>query len=614
MAWYSKRNRIIFLAALGLVLVGWQVFSLYVYLPWLEASGQYEIAPDAEPVREITVTAPYELKWQARGRAPALNLTLPLADFGGWRAAQHAAVNETIDGPRYIALDLRLPDAGEFSVAAFPDWCSAALRARNECEFGRGRLTLHRDPGSVEIAARKILADDVNLEKMLRDGEINRLARHWKTAFWVRTDEATGAWSFQGWDCAHAVPVAQAEPAADPVATEPGFFSRKRCFEPPGKIARWLPSWHDLKKANLYVTCPKTDPGNCIATYVHRDRPVVIEFPRDRWAMLFAGMEQLERWARDTAAPPAPEVQLQRASRALANCEAANERYAGMPPDESNRIPRAAALSDKRAMEETAREQCGYAVQLAHRALAGAPVAAAGIMLRTMSSAGYNRTPWDRFYADDALTVLAKAGTRDGPQTVQAHLARLGVKQADDEMARQSVEALLELTPKAVAADDPLFKNVDTALASYLGNREAEKPRLIEFRRSWLAKAELHAGAESDLALQVRFLDCDTRLSFGYEPATLDICADRLMADWEKRAPANPVTEIAGLPLGYFAIRVSWMYASHAQAAQDFAKTLAKIRALLAFAQTHIDMTRDGRPLFEIGDAERNVADRMRGK
>jgi hypothetical protein len=123
MAWYSaenKRRNLIVLYVGAAVFLG---IVLYIPVIWTdlqyerreearkearrEASKRREIEQKAD--REVKVTDRYDLKWPARAGAPEFRMTIPVAEFGAWRAGRNPTVHETIQGPDSFELVLPLP-------------------------------------------------------------------------------------------------------------------------------------------------------------------------------------------------------------------------------------------------------------------------------------------------------------------------------------------------------------------------------------------------------------------------------------------------------------------------------------------------------------------------
>jgi hypothetical protein len=379
----SKLNQLLLRIAIGGAILSSPFAYWFVYEPWATTRAAKAKADQNEslPVREVIVNRPYELKWRERSGAPAVRLLLHPADFGKWRESEHPKLTQTANGPESVRLEIFLPNSGELAASSFPDWCSASARAAKKCEIGVGRLVLYRDFGLVQDDVKKALS---------RTGSDPDYGQFYVvSAFWVKADGA--AWHFEGWDCEYAN---KELPKYDP---DGAFqFLHERCHEPKGVAKFMPPSWAGMRRIKTYALCK---PGpECTAAFLYQGRPAVMQFPRHRGLFVRAAVEQLERSARDAAAAPSADVQLQRAAKALANCEAGMALLKTLDSHGWNNFL---------ALEMT-QDQCGYAVQVAHAALPQAPAAAGELMLRAMSAPEYRKTRWDEYFREDVQAARAK--------------------------------------------------------------------------------------------------------------------------------------------------------------------------------------------------------------
>lgn len=625
MAWYSKRNRVIFLVALGIVLVAGRAFQLYVFPPVLEmfdaTAGRAKTA-DTQATGSINITRPHMLEWRARSGVPALHLRLPPVAFGAWRRSALPSIAQTADGPVLIDLEVVAPGT---QASAPAEACGAAALDAGQCGFGHARLRMYRD-NSYHSDLRKVIDGTHTLDELYRDGTLREGNTHWLMGMWVEED-AAGAWRFQGWDCAHVTPVMRVGPKPRPVNapgsanTEPGdigtagaaaeapFFSNDRCFKAAGRLAQWLPSWHGLKRQNLYVGCVEEGTSGCIAGFYFRGRLVDLNFSDARSPALFAAMAQLTQWAADAASPPPPEEQLKRAQQALGHCEAAARLLGTFPRDGQN-------PSARSALDGAVKSHCGYAVHFARDMPAApdastTPAPATGIIIRAMNTPGYDRTLWDRFYAADLLKALTQTGQGESEAMIEAHRIMMRALQVEEDQQKTSLAALLKLTPKVLAADKPLFARVEEELGFVVRSKyPAALPDLAAFRAAWLEKAERELGTESDLVLWIRRNNCVALMYANQERATLNLCADRLFDAWQKRGPAAPGAALAGIPLEHFSVELAQLYLSYAYASADFPNALIQIRKLQGFARSQLEGPRYVAALAKIDEIERNLADK----
>lgn len=612
MAWYSKRHRVLFLLALGIVLIGGKSFMLYVVPPVLEEfnarTGRSRSA-DEQVVTQVKVTQPYLLQWRARAGVPALQLLLPPAAFGGWRRAELSSVGQTADGPALLDLEVLVPGPGADSAHPPAGICSVATLAAGQCGFGRGQLRLWRDNLTYAADFREVLDGKETLDDFHEKHNRRRESISWLTGAWIKEGLSGGTWEFQGWDCSAAAPVTRAGPkrAPDDTAPEVTFFSSDTCFKAPGRWARWFPALYGLKRQKVVAICAGANLEHCTAAYYFRDRLVELEMTGWRSPLLLASMAQLTQWAADAAAPPPSEEQLKRAQQALTHCEALARLFDGLTSARTN--PQAA-----REVGKAAESQCGHAVQLARTVLTStpapaAPLPAASIMLRAIATPGYYRTRWDHYYGAEILGALTKAGQAESIAAIEAHAIILRAPDGEAESRRVSLEALVTLTPKLVAADHPLFVRIEEIAASAASEKSPQtRAGLDAFRTAWLEKAERDTGTDSDLALWIRHHSCMARMFQNQDRATLNVCADRLFAAWQTRATVKPGGQIARLAPAHFAVDVARLYQSYAYASADFASALTSIRAVQAFTAIDVHEAQRAAALRLVDEIERDVA------
>jgi hypothetical protein len=361
-------------------------------------------------------------------------------------------------------------------------------------------------------------------------------------AFWVRRDG--GGWKLLGAAC-------KDRTAADLPAV--------RCHKPEAPFARWAPALFNLENVRLHAT---RESQACHLAFRYRERIVKVTaqgrcFTAPSLAVLDSAVALLDRLGRDSEAAPDAATRIGRASEGVARCEdAAN----AAPP------PGTAGMAAFEALRR-AEGICSHAQRLAIAELGIAPADASALALRALEAAG-DRDGRKHLPAIDALLRgLASSGRGESRDALRAHVLRVARGGADSD----SVEAVLTLAPKQLAADDPLFDRV-----SRLSLGEAYAKRQVALLQAWHEKAE-SAAPGSDLALKARYRACGAQVSANVERESLQACADELMAAWERRIVDGKSFDIFDSE-GELAAALARMYYAYGFTSHDFAAGAAGVR------------------------------------
>ncbi len=545
--WYGKRNRVIFLSTILCMLLGLVVLAIIMSL--LPTSKRID---RTTTVRQVEVTQAYALQWVASSNASELRLSVPVADFGEWDQGRNPVIAETSDGPRSISLVIPVPD-GDGKLDKMDAGCSGDELAAHTCALDRGRMRIDRDrPEGAHTEA------DAHVEVV-----------------WI--NEVEGMPVFLGFDCDGSL----------------------HCFRPAG--LQWLfGGWFGLRKLKVEFA----DSNACERKFEFRGRPVEVDsrFPcgsPQSWLTFKNSIQLLRRMTQEAAMPPAPDNLRTRSLRALDTCQTLDSTLAAL------------RHSNLRDATESTGWLCGYALQLLRVRLEFAPEEVAPQMVAVIGLQGYRETLWDRWYLEEVIQALQKAGKAASPTAFRAEGLRFrrlgwGYRAEEVEAAKQSLATLAARVPQLNSLDYDLFDTAERGLWSGV-QPEGRRPQAGAFLRAWYDKSGALAP-QSDAALKIRNIVCLHMALRGFDRALLKQCADALLSGWDQRITA-------GQPMGFekkpwLATNLVRMYQGYGYETRDVPGALDGLRRIRQFAQLRLQDDLEIAPaLVELTTAEKDLVE-----
>jgi hypothetical protein len=524
------RSRTIFLGTI--------LFTLIAAISWNWSRPVPKHVDNSAIINTVDVKDSYTLNWRASDTADALRLNIPAVDFGQWYKAENTPIQETADGPRFVPLEFPVPGP-DGALTEQDAGCSTDALANKTCMLDAGSMLLSRDAlhGNSNTALTRAFAPKGQNKP--------------DEAVWI--NQANDAWVFLGFDCSAT--------AHDESNADHGDTDSANCFEPTIK-QRLIGGWFGLRKIPL-----ETINGACTRTFLYHGHSISItsqtgcENQHSRHTFK-VGMQVLQRLVQDTAVAPTPDLKRERSQRALTTCLTADQYLS----------------KENNANDDGAKFRagflCGYALQLLRERLPAAAEEVAPKMIDIMKLDSYNHSAqfrWDRWYAEEIIDALTKAGKPNSPSAIRAReiqFTRLavGYKAEEIDAARQSLGALAAQVPQLTTLDFDLFEFVEQFL--WIGVKVDDRyEQTRAFLRAWYDKAD-SLDPESDAALKIKNSVCRDMTYHRFERSVLKQCADALTIGWEKRVNA-------GIPMtfeknSWLASNIVNMYVGYAEETQDF--------------------------------------------